>query len=191
MSEIIYGDEQAWPEGVRAWSSGERDRWYVAVPYDSAGERHGHRHVRRTTHAAALGRLLLADWRTRFPDLDITTIVMYEYDTDADGWPAITSDGDLINRPLKASLAVITDSAPVHPEVEEVERAVEKAFLLKRRWLAAQREAMEAAHLAHARLRRTPDKISANSVAEMLDSIASRPTVLKMLRVPEKWADTY
>lgn len=184
--EIIRPEDIEPPSDTYPWQKSERDNWYAVRVQTEKGL--GLMRVKRTAHAAALGRAILADRRRQG---EVFAVAVFEYDQDADTWPGITPDGDLTETSLHAPLAVITDPAPVGADVEALERDIEAAQMAKRRWEQAQARATATMQALHARRRRGPDRLTANTLAAMMHGILSRPTVLKALRIPEQHADRY
>jgi hypothetical protein len=166
---------------------GERDDWYTAHLYSP--EHRATMRVRRTAHAAAVGRALLAYCLGKDTNT-ITAVVVFACDTDGDAWPSALPPGALADAPPHTALAVVTDETPVPEEVARVERAVEDALVAGWRWEAARAEALEQARAAHVALRGTAQDRTVDDLASMLDGVMPRPVALERPHAQGEAADT-
>jgi hypothetical protein len=158
QAELIPYDSS---QGPFPWNENRDEYWFA-----------GNTWYRRTAHAHAVGRALLAHLRSTRPDLEC--IHVYE----CDGHIGI------------APLATIADPTPVRPELEQFERDLEAAKIAKRRLdEAVQRMIPSMMEAYHGADEDSPNYRSANQIAAMVKGVMSRPTVLKTLRVYESEAD--
>lgn len=192
---IIYTKDTATESGQMPWQRPERDNWYAFTADRPDSTTMGR--ARRTAHAAEIGRAILADLRAKSgtPVTSVTSVSVYEYDTDADTMPAVTGDGtELVEVENHTALAVVTDPRPVGDAVAQLERDLEAARIAQRHYAAASaRVAASMQDVFSESYNRddpsSPDHRSANALAAMVKGLFSRPTVLKMLRVPESEGD--
>lgn len=187
---IIYTKDTVTETGKYPHQAPERDNWY-AVTVETPQGRTMLR-AKRTAHAAAIGRAVLADQTAS--GVDVQAVRVYEYDTDEDTWPAVTATGDeLVEVENQVALAQVTDQRPVSDDVEEFERNVEAARIAQRHYETARAAALGSMRTVYAssiNLETTdPSHRSANALAAAVKGLASRPTVLKLLYVPEAEAD--
>lgn len=191
-AELIYYSKGTVTEtGKYPWHKPERDNWYAWSANRPEGTTLGR--AKRTAHAAAIGRAILADLRTS-SDTPVTAVHVYAYDTDQDTTPAVTADGqELVNIENEAALAVVTDPRPVGDKIEALERDLEAARMAQRVYDAARARVMlgvREVYVASDELEPgEPSHRSANALAAMTKGLISRPTILKILSVHEEEAD--
>lgn len=179
--EIIHHEDE--PGGVLPWSEAERDSWYVASFKTTTGTSYSY--VKRTGHAAAVGRALLTQLHER--GHEIPAVAIWERDGDVSDWPfgVLDEDGHLVGMvelPRVPPLAVVTDTADPEDIIQEVEKAMETATIAQRIYNAARAKLLEACEIAH------DYDVSANTLARMVNGVVSRPTLLKELRMSEQRA---
>lgn len=180
--EIIRFDEQPMSTPL-PWTESERDSWYF-VNWETPTGRGGD-FFKRTAHAAAIGRAVLADCRAR--NMEVASVSVWQYETHADLEPYVvtTADGttDMVDLPRSNPLAIITDSAEPESTIQAVEKAMEEALIAQRASNAARSRLLEACKVAY-----DCDDASANSLARMVNGVVSRPTLLKTLSLSEQRA---
>lgn len=191
-AELIHYDPKIpLPSGKKAWQTPEKDNWYCYLAVTESGA--GTALVKRTAHAAAIGRAVLA-WYHRDGNTEVKEVRIYQYDSDADTTPAITRDGkELVEVENHQALAVITDSRPVGSDIEQLEKDLEAARILQRTYEAARAKlvgGLRRVYLNSDNLEKSsPDYRSANALAAMVKGVISRPTVLELLTVHEEDAE--
>lgn len=175
-AELITYDHTVTTEtGLYPWQSPERDNWYVYRGLSKDAIAPGY--VRKTAHAAAIGRALLADNRQRGGKWSEVRVYLRDLEADAEVPP----------------LAAITDPRPVSDTIAALERDIEAARIAQRAYENARARlegSMTDAYLRSDDLDRAdPSFRSANGIAAMVKGVISRPTVLKVLSVHEEEAD--
>lgn len=178
----IYGNGTTTDSGLYPWQSPERDNWYVYRGISKDAIAPGY--VRKTAHAAAIGRALLARNQQQHGG-EWSEVRVYLSDREADAWPGDEEEG--------LPLAVITDPRPVSDAIAAMEQNLEAARIAQRAYETAR------ARLAGSMIdvynqsddldRSDPNFRSANGIAGMVKGVISRPTVLKALSVHEEEAD--
>lgn len=182
---ILYTKGTVTESGLMPWKRPERDNWYAFTADRPDSTTMGR--ARRTAHAADVGRAILAHLRAG-STTPVISVSVYEYDTDADAAPAVTREGtELVEIENQAPLAVVTDPRPVGGTIAQLERDVEEARIIQRRYEAARSRVAESMRTVYAESdhldQSSPDHRSANAIAAMVRGLISRPTVLKFLAV--------
>lgn len=187
MTVELIKDSGPGESGHFAWHPEERHNWYFVTYETETGK--SCQYLKRTAHAAALGRAVLAQARKHTPN--IAAVCVWERDSDADAWPTgVIQDGQIIDMadlPRTTPLAIVTETAEPEEYVQEVEKAMEAAVLAQRAYNAARNKLMETCSIAVD----TGDGeggLSANTLARMVNGVISRPTLLKHLSVSESRA---
>lgn len=181
--EIIENDGPG-ESGHFPWHPEERGNWYF-ITYETATGK-SCKYVKRTAHAAAIGRTILAKAREHTPT--IASVAVWERDSDADSWPTgVIENGqivDMVDLPRTGALAVATDTDDPEWYVQEVEKNMEAAVLAQRAYNTARNKLIEACAVA---VNDGDDEggLSANTLARMVNGVISRPTLLKRLAVSE------
>lgn len=158
--------------GKRPWEEPERDNWYGFDVEHPTGWAKGW--VKRTAHAAALGRALFAGYEKR-GIIDVVAVRVFERDT--------YERDDLDEMPESAPLAVVTDSAPVPLSVARVERDLEALAIALRRSDEAQDRVDGSMRAANRLPEGDPDWLDAGRLVVMAESVMTPEHVMAVVEM--------